>query len=435
MDVDVYAADGALAARRFHPYGDPARRRRCRPARTGSRWPRRQKHWIQALLHEDIVDPLRGDLRRHRLEQPAAHEPAGGWTGERRHPGRHAVPPRREPAAPDAAGRRPSIGLFEIPNSTRGFEAAGQARYLFDQVWDLPYDDVTAAATSRPAWPASMSSSSRTATRTTRCRRSAPRASGRCATGSMPAAAWSPGRVARGRRQGRRLHGQARQLAHQRARHTLRVSLDAASPLADRHRRSRLGHVPGRRRRCSPVSGTPSRPIPAAGTPDYATSGLAIDVDSLAGIGGARRRGRRRRTGRSCSPSTRTSGPGRRAPSGCCGTPSSAPERRGFAARACGRLEGSAPRPRRPPPMRSRRSRPGLGDPDPGRRRPMRPRRPRSCIAMAPRSCGSTVDGDIAVPRRQPQRPVVRRAPVLLARSSRDLETAGHRRSRAASLP
>src|SRR4029079_9691990 len=37
----------------------------------------------------------------------------------------------------------PSVGVFEIPNSTRGFESAGQTRYLFHDVWGLPSHDVT----------------------------------------------------------------------------------------------------------------------------------------------------------------------------------------------------------------------------------------------------------------------------------------------------
>jgi hypothetical protein len=38
----------------------------------------------------------------------------------------------------------PSIGLFEIPISSRGFEAAGQFRWLADTRWHLPYTDLTA---------------------------------------------------------------------------------------------------------------------------------------------------------------------------------------------------------------------------------------------------------------------------------------------------
>jgi hypothetical protein len=38
----------------------------------------------------------------------------------------------------------PAVGLFEIPISTRGFEAAGQAKYLFKEVWKLPFVEVDA---------------------------------------------------------------------------------------------------------------------------------------------------------------------------------------------------------------------------------------------------------------------------------------------------
>ena len=79
------------------------------------------------------------------MEQPAAHEPA--WWLEQRdgQPVVASIVPAQPlppaPTLPAGAGR---IGLFEIPNSTRGFEAAAQTRYLFEQVWHVPYTDVTA---------------------------------------------------------------------------------------------------------------------------------------------------------------------------------------------------------------------------------------------------------------------------------------------------
>jgi hypothetical protein len=54
------------------------------------------------------------------------------------------VPPQGVPAW-DGAGTAPSVGLFEIPVSTRGFESAGQARYLFNSVWGLDFTDVSAS--------------------------------------------------------------------------------------------------------------------------------------------------------------------------------------------------------------------------------------------------------------------------------------------------
>jgi hypothetical protein len=65
----------------------------------------------------------------------------GGWTGQAIDPSASVVPPLPAPAW--VAGEQPSVAMWEIP-STRGFEATGHARWLFDTVWNLDYTLVDA---------------------------------------------------------------------------------------------------------------------------------------------------------------------------------------------------------------------------------------------------------------------------------------------------
>jgi hypothetical protein len=67
---------------------------------------------------------------------------AGGWTGAALVPSTAVVPAEDAPTWQALPSDVPSVGLFQIPNSTAGFQSAGQARWLFDTVWHLPYTDV-----------------------------------------------------------------------------------------------------------------------------------------------------------------------------------------------------------------------------------------------------------------------------------------------------
>lgn len=144
MDVDVYRLTSPLALGAFEPYGDPAEAATL-PA--GTYWiPMAQgtKHWIQAMLHEEPWIPYEVTYDVTAWSSPLLLNLRGGWTGEDVDPVGALVTPVAAPASPALPVGTGAVGLFEIPNSTRGFEAAGQTRYLFDQVWDLPYALVTA---------------------------------------------------------------------------------------------------------------------------------------------------------------------------------------------------------------------------------------------------------------------------------------------------
>ena len=137
MDVEVRQLTEPLTLTDFHPYGDPAGATTL-PA--GTYWvpmAQAQKHWIQAMLHEDSYIPFKVTYDVSAWSNPLLMNLPGGYTGEEVSPGYAVVADQPVPAPPAPPADAPLIGLFEIPNSTRGFEASGQLRYLFDDVWGL----------------------------------------------------------------------------------------------------------------------------------------------------------------------------------------------------------------------------------------------------------------------------------------------------------
>ena len=145
MDVEVRRLAEPVTLAAFHPYGDQASGTML-PA--GTYWipmAQAQKHWVQAMLNDKTWIPFEVTYDVTAWSNPLLMNLRGGWTGEAVAPAATVVPPQAAPAAPALPADAPSVGLFEIPNSTRGFEAAGQARYLFDSVWHLPYTNVTAS--------------------------------------------------------------------------------------------------------------------------------------------------------------------------------------------------------------------------------------------------------------------------------------------------
>jgi hypothetical protein len=143
MDVDVYRLTEPLEVSDFHAYGEPGS---ATTLPTGTYWipmAQGQKHWVQAMLHEETYIPYEVTYDVTSWSNPLLMNLSGGWTGEVLTP-----PAERVHATPRptwrGSGQVPSVGLFEIPNSSRGFESAGQTRYVFEQLWDLPYERVSA---------------------------------------------------------------------------------------------------------------------------------------------------------------------------------------------------------------------------------------------------------------------------------------------------
>lgn len=143
MDVDVYQLTEPLNVPDYRPYGDP-KRSKTLPA--GTYWipmAQGQKHWIQSMLHEDTYMPYKLTYDVTAWSNPLLMNLPGGFSGKVLYPVGEQVPAIRHdaPWSKDQGNRR--VGLYKIPLSTRGWETAGQARYLFDNVWDLRYTEIS----------------------------------------------------------------------------------------------------------------------------------------------------------------------------------------------------------------------------------------------------------------------------------------------------
>jgi hypothetical protein len=144
MDVAVYRLNAPLSVPHFHPYADPSR---ATTLPVGTYWiplAQGQKHWVQAMLNEDTYIPFNVTYDVTAWSSPLLENLSGGWTGDVLSPNASLVTQASPPVWP-TPGSFPSVGLFQIPGSTAGFQAAGQARWLFDTVWHLPYTNATAA--------------------------------------------------------------------------------------------------------------------------------------------------------------------------------------------------------------------------------------------------------------------------------------------------
>ncbi len=281
MDVEVRQLTAPLSISDFHPYGDPVT---ATTLPVGTYWiplAQAQKHWIQAMLHEESWIPFDVTYDVTAWSNPLLMNLDGGWNSATVTPASAVVSPQDNPAW-DGAGAPPSVGLFEIPNSTRGFEAAYQAKYLFEQVWDLDYVDVTAddikaglAGIDVLVIPDGYANYALQAlgAKGKRALRDWVNAGGRIV-------AWQGGAVvaAKAGASTAKFGG-----SHTNMPGTLvRVSLDPSSPLADG-----VGDqdwvMYQDDQTMQPGLGTAVGSFPGAGDPDFATSGLAIGVDTLAG--------------------------------------------------------------------------------------------------------------------------------------------------------
>ena len=143
MDVEVRRLTAPTPIADFHPYGDGTSGGAL--LATGTYWiplAQAQKHWIQAMLHEDSWIPFDVTYDVTAWSNPLLMNLEGGWSGADVDAPYEVVSPTGEPEWPLPANL-PAVGLLENDRSTRGFEAAGQTRYLFTEVWQLPHADLT----------------------------------------------------------------------------------------------------------------------------------------------------------------------------------------------------------------------------------------------------------------------------------------------------
>jgi hypothetical protein len=142
MDVELYRLTEELTVPDFRAYGRA-------PASTtlpaGTYWiPLAQagKHWVQSMLNEDTYIPHDVTYDVTGWSNPLLMNVPGGFTGSDLDPVGEPVDPFVEPAWPLDASGATSVAMFEGPGAT-ALESRGAVRWLFTEVWNLPFDRVT----------------------------------------------------------------------------------------------------------------------------------------------------------------------------------------------------------------------------------------------------------------------------------------------------
>lgn len=145
MDVEVYVLTDPLAVTGFHPYGRAAISTTL-PA--GTYWiplAQAQKHWVQAMLHEDTYTPFPYFYDVTAWSGPLLTNVSGGYSGAAVSPPATLVPPVPAPDPPELPADPPAIAVFQLSRSSASIESAGWARFLLGEVWHVPYVSLTGA--------------------------------------------------------------------------------------------------------------------------------------------------------------------------------------------------------------------------------------------------------------------------------------------------
>jgi hypothetical protein len=285
MDVEVYELTAPYALSDFHPYGDPVTEATLP---VGTYWiplAQAQKHWVQAMLHEESWIPFDVTYDVTAWSNPLLMNLDGGWTGNPNTPSGALVAPL---AAPEwtLPAELPSIGLLENVRSTRGFESAGQTRWLFERAWGLEngadYVDVTPAdvVAGLPGIDVLVIPDGYPGYLVQDLGAKGKRALREWVNGGGRIVAWQGGAVVAAKAGASTVKfGNSQTNAPGTL---IRVSVDDGSPLAAGvGARNWVMYLDDPR--MQPGLGTSVADFPAFGDPDYATSGLTIGVDSLAG--------------------------------------------------------------------------------------------------------------------------------------------------------
>jgi len=145
MEVSVYRLTAPLTVSDFHPYGRPVTATTL-PA--GTYWiplAQRQKHWVQAMLNETTYPPVNFFYDVSAWSQPLLFNVSGGYSGAAVSPSASLEPPLPEPAPPALPADLPRIGVLQTSGSTAARESAGWLRWLFNERWHVPFQNVTPA--------------------------------------------------------------------------------------------------------------------------------------------------------------------------------------------------------------------------------------------------------------------------------------------------
>lgn len=144
MDVDVYRLVRPLTVPDYTPYGRPTS---STTLPVGSLWipmAQGQKHWIQAMLHEDTYVPFPYFYDVTAWSAPLLENVAGGRSGEDLKPQAVKLSAQAEPGT-DVTGTAPRLAVWQISaTSTAAIESAGWLRWWLDNRVGLDFTDVRA---------------------------------------------------------------------------------------------------------------------------------------------------------------------------------------------------------------------------------------------------------------------------------------------------
>ena len=144
MDVEVRRLTAPLQVGDYTPYGRAARAATL-PA--GTFWvpmAQRQKHWVQAMLHENTYTPVGYAYDIVGWSNPLLMNVAGGYSGAPLAPRSERVSLLPDPGAGAAPADQPEVALYSMsPQFVRGIESSGWLRWLLDR-WGVEYRDVSA---------------------------------------------------------------------------------------------------------------------------------------------------------------------------------------------------------------------------------------------------------------------------------------------------
>jgi len=145
MDVSVYRLTDPLAVPDFKAYG---RTPQATVLPAGTYWipmAQYQKHWVQSMLNEDTYTPFPYFYDVTGWSNPLLFNVAGGTSGDALGPQAVKVSLLPQPSWPSPPADVPNIALYQISTtSSSSIESSGWLRHLLEQVWDIPYREVTA---------------------------------------------------------------------------------------------------------------------------------------------------------------------------------------------------------------------------------------------------------------------------------------------------
>ena len=144
MDVEVRRLTAPLQVGDYTPYGRDARATTL-PA--GTFWvpmAQRQKHWVQAMLHENTYTPVGYAYDIVAWSNPLLMNVAGGYSGAPLAPRSERVSLLPDPGVGAAPADQPEVALYSMsPQFVRGIESSGWLRWLLDR-WGVEYREVSA---------------------------------------------------------------------------------------------------------------------------------------------------------------------------------------------------------------------------------------------------------------------------------------------------